>query len=182
MAKKKVISTDQKTKTVTFLNGDIKHILDDGKVVYRYADSKTTQTTYPSGLEVLHFANKQIDKRETQRHPGGKREILFPDQTIKYLESDGSEKTIFLDGTVIHLSSGEKMVDFPNGQREVHTSQYKRREYPDGTVKIIYPSGQQETKYASGRVHIRTVKGDLQHSSSVNTCECWGASRTQQSV
>lgn len=51
------------------------------------------------------------------------------------------------------------MVEFPNGQREVHTSQYKRREYPDGTVKTIYPSGQQETKYASGRVHIRKMKG-----------------------
>lgn len=39
-----------------------------------------------------------------KRHPGGKREILFPDQTIKYLEPDGNEKTIFPDGTVVHLS------------------------------------------------------------------------------
>lgn len=30
---RKVISADQKTKTVTFFNGDIKHILEDGKVV-----------------------------------------------------------------------------------------------------------------------------------------------------
>lgn len=29
----KVISTEQKTRTVTFFNGDIKHILEDGKVV-----------------------------------------------------------------------------------------------------------------------------------------------------
>ncbi|GLD49822.1 centromere protein J-like protein [Lates japonicus] len=149
---RKVVSPDQTTKTVSFLNGDIKHILEDGKVVYYYAASQTTHTTYPTGLEILHFLNKQIEKR----HPGGKREILFPDQTIKSLEPDGSEKTIFPDGTVVHLSpSGEKMVDFPNGQREIHTSQYKRREYPDGTVKTIYPNGRQETKYASGRVHIR---------------------------
>ncbi|XP_044024919.1 uncharacterized protein si:ch211-140l13.3 [Siniperca chuatsi] len=149
---RKVISADQKTKTVTFFNGDMKHILEDGKVVYYYAGSQTTHTTYPSGLEILHFANRQIEKR----HPGGKREILFPDQTIKYLEPDGSEKTIFPDGIIVRLSpSGEKMVDFPNGQREIHTSQYKRREDPDGTVKTIYSNGRQETKYASGRVRIK---------------------------
>ncbi|XP_067337992.1 centromere protein J isoform X2 [Channa argus] len=153
---KKFISADQKTRTVTFVNGDIKHILEDGNVVYYYAGSQTTQTTYPSGLEVLHFPNRQIEKR----HPGGKREILFPDQTIKYLEPDGSERTIFPDGTVIHLSSsGEKMMDFPNGQRQVHTSLYKRTEYPDGRVKTMYPNGRQETKYPSGRVHIRDNSG-----------------------
>ncbi|XP_071323664.1 uncharacterized protein [Trachinotus anak] len=149
---RKDVSVDQKTKTVTFINGDIKHILEDGKVVYYYASTQTTHTTYPSGLEILHFPNKQIERR----HPGGKREILFPDQTIKYLDPDGSERTIFDDGTIVHLSpSGEKVVDFPNGQTEIHTSQYKRREYPDGTVRTLYPNGQQETKYPSGRVHIR---------------------------
>ncbi|XP_070705960.1 centromere protein J [Pempheris klunzingeri] len=149
---RKVVSPDLKTKTVTFFNGDIKHILEDGKVVYYYAGSQTTHTTYPSGLEVLHFPNKQIEKR----HPGGKREILFPDQTIKYLEPDGSEKTIFPDGTIVHLSqSGEKLVEFPSGQREIHTSQYKRREDPDGTVKTIYADGRRETKYASGRVRVK---------------------------
>ncbi|XP_023285757.1 uncharacterized protein LOC111672552 [Seriola lalandi dorsalis] len=149
---KKDISAEQKTKTVAFVNGDVKHILEDGKVVYYYAGSQTTHTTYPSGLEILHFPNKQIERR----HPGGKREILFPDQTIMYLEPDGSERTIFSDGTVVHLSpSGEKVVDFPNGQTELHTRQYKRREYPDGTVRTVYANGRQETKYASGRVHIR---------------------------
>lgn len=49
----------------------------------------------------------------------------------------------------LQIRSGEKMVDFPNGHREIHTSQYKRREDPDGTVKNIYPNGLQETKYAS---------------------------------
>ncbi|XP_034755572.1 uncharacterized protein si:ch211-140l13.3 isoform X2 [Etheostoma cragini] len=152
---RKVTSADQKTKTVTFFNGDIKHILEDGKVVYYYAGSRTTHTTHPNGLEVLHFPSKQIEKR----HPGGRREILFPDQTIKYLETDGSERTIFPDGTIVHLSPlGEKTVDFPSGQTEIHTSHFKRREYPDGTVKIIYPDGRQETKYASGRV--RTKKKD----------------------
>ncbi|KAF7662093.1 hypothetical protein LDENG_00246550 [Lucifuga dentata] len=149
---RKMISADQKTVTVTFCNGDVKHVLSDGKAVYYYAGAQTTHTTYPSGLEVLHFPNKQIEKR----HPGGRREILFPDQTIKYLEPDGREKTVFPDGTIVHFSpSGEKMVDFPNGQREIHTSQYKRREYPNGTVKTIYSNGKQETKYSSGRVRVK---------------------------
>ncbi|XP_071386976.1 centrosomal P4.1-associated protein [Centroberyx affinis] len=153
---RKEISADQKTVTVTFFNGDVKHILADGKVVYYYADAQTTHTTYPSGLQVLHFPNKQIEKR----HPGGKREILFPDQTIKCLEPNGREETVFPDGTLVCLSqSGEKTVDFPNGQREIHTSQYKRREYPNGTVKTIYPNGQQETKYSSGRVRIKEKDG-----------------------
>lgn len=50
---------------------------------------------------------------------------------------------------------GEKMVEFTNGQREIHTSQYKRRMYPDGTVKTVYTNGRQETKFSSGRVRIK---------------------------
>jgi len=50
---------------------------------------------------------------------------------------------------------GEKMVEFTNGQREIHTSLYKRRMYPDGTVKTLYRDGRQETKFSSGRVHIK---------------------------
>ncbi|XP_028996577.1 centromere protein J [Betta splendens] len=154
-------SGEQKTRTVTFLNGDIKHILENGKVVYYYAESQTTQTTHPSGLEVLRFPNEQIEKR----HPGGKREILFPDQTITYVEPDGSEETIFPDGTIVHLSqSGEKIIDFPSGQKVTHTSQYKRREYPDGRVKTVYPNGRQETKYASGRTRIRHKSGAQKNS------------------
>lgn len=56
---------------------------------------------------------------------------------------------------IISFRSGEKMVYFTNGHREIHTSQYKRREDPDGTVKTIYTNGRQETKYASGRVRIK---------------------------
>nr|XP_019960592.1 PREDICTED: uncharacterized protein LOC109640837 isoform X2 [Paralichthys olivaceus] len=149
---RRIIST-QKTKTVSFFNGDVKHVSEDGRVVYYYASAQITHTSYPGGLEILHFPNKQIEKR----HPGGRREILFPDQTIKSSEPDGSERTIFSDGTIVLVSpSGEKMIDFSSGEREVHTSQFKRREYPDGTVKTIFPDGRQETKYPSGRVREKT--------------------------
>ncbi|XP_062268069.1 centromere protein J isoform X3 [Platichthys flesus] len=144
----------QKTKTISFINGDMRHVLEDGKVVYYYASAQITHTTHPSGLEILHFPNQQIGKRpEEKRHPGGRREIVFPDETIKSLEPDGSERTIFSDGTIVLVSpSGEKMIDFPSGERDVHTPQFQRREYPDGTVRTIYPDGRQQTQYTSGRV------------------------------
>ncbi|KAM6964932.1 centrosomal P4.1-associated protein [Aplochiton taeniatus] len=151
-------SADQKTVTVTFFNGDSKYILPEGKVVYYYADSQTTHTTYPTGLEVLHFPNKQIEKH----HPDGRREIVFPDQTIKYFYPDGGQESVFPDGTVVKTSqTGEKVVVFTNGQREVHTSQYKRREYPDGTTKTVYSNGRQETKFSSGRLRIKDKDGNV---------------------
>ncbi|XP_046878058.1 centromere protein J [Hypomesus transpacificus] len=152
---RKEISADRKSVTVTFFNGDVKRTLASGKVVYHYADAQMTHTTYPTGLEVLHFPNDQIEKH----HPDGRREIVFPDQTLKYLHPDGREESIFPDGTLVKISQGVKTVEFTNGQREVHTSQFKRREYPDGTVKTVYVTGRQETRFPSGRVHIKDRDG-----------------------
>ena len=36
-------------------------------------------------------------------------------------------------------------------QVEEHTRLWKRRSYPDGTVKILHCDGRQETRYAGGR-------------------------------
>ncbi|XP_048063489.1 uncharacterized protein si:ch211-140l13.3 isoform X2 [Megalobrama amblycephala] len=149
---KKEIGVD-KSVTVTFFNGDVKRTLADGTVIYYYCDAQTTHSTYPSGLEVVQFPNNQ---RETH-HPDGTREISFPDGTVKILHSDGREESVFPDGTIVKISQhGEKMVEFTNGQREIHTSQYKRRMYPDGTVKTVYTNGRQETKFSSGRVRIKS--------------------------
>ncbi|XP_028652792.2 centromere protein J [Erpetoichthys calabaricus] len=155
---KKEIEADGKSVTVTFFNGDVKKIMADERVVYYYADAQTTHTTFPSGLEVLTFPNKQIEKH----HPNGTKEIIFPDHTVKHLYPDGREESVFPDGTVVKLDkNGEKTVEFSNGQREIHTSQYKRREYPDGTVKTVYSNGRQETKYSSGRVRIKDKEGKI---------------------
>ncbi|XP_051732035.1 uncharacterized protein si:ch211-140l13.3 isoform X5 [Ctenopharyngodon idella] len=148
---KKEIGVD-KSITVTFFNGDVKRTLADGTVIYYYCDAQTTHSTYPSGLEVIQFPNNQREKH----HPDGTREISFPDGTVKILHSDGREESVFPDGTIVKISQhGEKMVEFTNGQREIHTSQYKRRMYPDGTVKTVYTNGRQETKFSSGRVRIK---------------------------
>ncbi|XP_075054985.1 centrosomal P4.1-associated protein [Mixophyes fleayi] len=155
---RKEVSGDGKSTTVTFFNGDVKQVMADQRVIYYYADAQTTHTTYPDGLEILQFSNGQIEKH----FPDGRKEITFPDQTIKNLYPDGKEESIFPDGTIIttHLD-GTKVIAFDNGQRELHTAQYKRREYPDGTVKTVYTNGQQETKYASGRVRVKDKDGKV---------------------
>ncbi|XP_075274809.1 centrosomal P4.1-associated protein isoform X11 [Opisthocomus hoazin] len=154
----KKVGSDGKTLTITFFNGDVKQVMPDQTVIYYYADAKTTHTTYSDGLEVLQFSNGQIEKH----YPDGKKEITFPDQTIKNLFTDGQEESIFPDGTIVRIQrDGSKTIEFNNGQRELHTSQFKRREYPDGTVKTVYMNGQQETKYVSGRVRVKDKDGNI---------------------
>ena len=55
------------------------------KTVYFYASSQTTQTTYNDGMEVYKFGNGQVETK----YPGGTNEIIFPDNTVKYLYSNG---------------------------------------------------------------------------------------------
>ncbi|XP_050408223.2 centromere protein J isoform X2 [Patella vulgata] len=155
---RKEISSDGQSIVVAFFNGDIKQIFPDKRVVYYYADAQTSHTTYPDSLEVLQFQNGQIEKH----YPDGTKEITFPDQTVKYLFPNGSEESIFPDGTVIRVdTNGDKTMEFPNGQREIHNSQFKRREYPDGTVKTVYPDGRQETRYSTGRIRLKDKDGNV---------------------
>ncbi|KAL4838373.1 hypothetical protein H8958_011471 [Nasalis larvatus] len=155
---RKEVSADGKTFTVTFFNGDVKQVMPDQRVIYYYAAAQTTHTTYPEGLEVLHFSSGQIEKH----FPDGRKEITFPDQTVKNLFPDGQEESIFPDGTIVRVQrDGNKLIEFNNGQRELHTAQFKRREYPDGTVKTVYANGHQETKYRSGRIRVKDKEGNV---------------------
>ena len=72
---------------------------------------------------VLCFSfSKQIEKH----YRDGTKEIIFPDQTIKYLYPNGAEECVFSDGTIQKVSvEGERTIEFPNGQRETHTKYYK---------------------------------------------------------
>ncbi|XP_070433855.1 centromere protein J isoform X1 [Equus przewalskii] len=154
----KEVSADGKTVTVTFFNGDVKKVMPDERVIYYYAAAQTTHTTYPEGLEVLHFSSGQIEKH----FPDGRKEITFPDQTVKNLFADGQEESVFPDGTIVRVQrDGNKIIEFNNGQRELHTAQFKRREYPDGTVKTVYTNGHQETKYTSGRIRVKDKDGNV---------------------
>ncbi|XP_026531079.1 centromere protein J-like [Notechis scutatus] len=150
------ISTDKKTATVTFYNGDIKKILADQTVIYYYADAQTSRTIYPDGLEVLQFPNDQIEKY----HPDGTEEIIFPNQTVKRRYGGGFEETIFPDGTMVKIEkNGDKTIHFRNGQKEIQTAGSKRREYPDGTIKTVY--GQWETKNVAKQIQMENDKEAL---------------------
>ncbi len=45
----------------------------DGHVVYYFAEAKTTQTTYPNGMQVFKFATGQLEKHI----PDGTKEITY---------------------------------------------------------------------------------------------------------
>ncbi|XP_074165434.1 uncharacterized protein LOC141565773 isoform X2 [Sminthopsis crassicaudata] len=154
---KKEISADNKTTVITFTNGDVQKFMPDQRVLYYYADAQTTHTTYPNGLEVLQFPNKQIEKH----HPDGTKEIVFPEGTVKYF-GVGYEETLFPDGTLVKVErNGDKTIMFSDGQKEIHTSQFKRKEFLDGTIKTVYNTGHRETKYTSGRIRIKDEAGKI---------------------
>ncbi|KAM6954784.1 centrosomal P4.1-associated protein isoform 2-T2 [Lycodopsis pacificus] len=155
---KKEVSADGLTVKVTFFNGDTKEVTADQRVIYFYANAQTTHITYPDGMEVLHFPNNQTEKH----FPDGRKEIVFPDQTVKNLFPSGREESVLTDGTVIQVNpDGTKEILFNTGQKEVHTAEYKRREYPDGTVKTVYADGRQETRYPNGRIRIKDRYGNV---------------------
>ncbi|XP_044072782.1 centromere protein J isoform X2 [Siniperca chuatsi] len=155
---RKEVSADGQTVKVTFFNGDTKQITADQRVIYYYADAQTTHITYPDGMEVLHFPNNQTEKH----FPDGRKEITFPDQTVKNLFPNGREESVLTDGTIIQVNpDGTKEIHFNTGQKEIHTADYKRREYPDGTVKTVYTDGRQETRYPTGRLRIKDKDGNV---------------------
>ncbi|KAM7406895.1 hypothetical protein PAMA_002880 [Pampus argenteus] len=155
---RKELSADGLTVKVTFFNGDTKQITADQRVIYYYAVAQTTHITYPDGIEVLHFPNNQTEKH----FPDGRKEITFPDQTVKNLYPGGREESVLTDGTIIQINpDGTKEIHFNTGQKEVHTADYKRREYPDGTVKTVYTDGRQETRYPTGRLRIKDKDGNV---------------------
>nr|XP_057938983.1 centromere protein J isoform X3 [Doryrhamphus excisus] len=155
---RKELSSDGVAVKVTFFNGDTKEVTADHRVIYYYADARTTHVTHPDGVEVLHFPNNQTEKH----FPDGRKEITFADQTVKNVFPDGSEESVLADGTVVHVKpDGTKEIHFNTGQREVHTADYKRRAYPDGTVKTVYADGRQETRYPTGRLRVKDKDGNV---------------------
>ncbi|XP_070694180.1 centromere protein J [Pempheris klunzingeri] len=155
---RKEVSADGLTVKVTFFNGDTKQVTADQRVIYFYAEAQTTHITYPDGVEVLHFPNNQTEKH----FPDGRKEITFPDQTVKNLFPSGREESVLTDGTIIQVNpDGTKEIHFNTGQREIHTADYKRREYPDGTVKTVYADGRQETRYPTGRLRVKDKDGNV---------------------
>ena len=96
------------------------------------------------------------------RFPDGSLSISFPDGSTKTVSAGGEEHVNFSDGTVVTIDpNGDKLVELPNGQTEEHTSLYRRRTYPDGTVKTLHLDGRLETRYKGGRVKVKDANGTL---------------------
>lgn len=103
---------------------------------------------------------------------------------MKKIDKDGAEDLAFPDGTKVEVKvNGDRTLLLANGQKEIHTTEYKvtsflatclfyillfsfqKREYPDGTVKILFNDGRQETRYSNGRIRVKDKSGALLHDS-----------------
>ncbi|GLG97780.1 Centromere protein J [Gryllus bimaculatus] len=154
----KKVSPDKMTTKMIYFNGDVKEKYFDGIEKYYYAGTKTWQTTYSDGREVIEFPSGQVECKM----PNGTVEITYPNGSTLLKHRDGHEKLTLTDGTVVSTSaSGIKEIVYPNGQKEIHAEDHKRREYPDGTVKLVYLDGSQESRYASGRVRRKDKDGNI---------------------
>lgn len=155
----KEVSDDKMKILVKFFNGDRKEVnRETGTETYSYAETQITQVIYSNGLEILKFPNGQIEKH----HVDKTKEIIFPDKICKFINPDGSEETRLPNGTLIKVDkNGDKVIEYPNKQREIHTKEFKKREYPDGSVKTVYTNGLSETKYSNGRVRLKDSLGNI---------------------
>lgn len=95
-------TTKKVTKDATFVNfsnGDTKRTESaTGKVVYYYAEARTTHTSDPTnGIEIFEFPNGQIERHKED----GSKHITFPDGTTKMVHKDGRSETKFPDGVLV---------------------------------------------------------------------------------
>ncbi len=155
----KEVSADKRCTFVKFFNGDRKEMNHDtGTETYFYAETNITQIIYSNGMQILKFPSGQVEKH----HINKTREIVFPDKICKFIYPDGSEESRLPNGTCIKVdTSGDKVIEYPNKQREIHTKDYKRREYPDGSIKTVYTNGISETRYANGRTRVKDAMGNI---------------------
>ena len=66
---------------------------------------------------------------------------------MKYLYTSGAEECVFTDGTVERISvDGEKVVEFPNGQRETYTKLFKVRLNEEIAIQIRSMQGSLQAK------------------------------------
>ncbi|XP_018333692.1 centromere protein J [Agrilus planipennis] len=155
----KTVSKEGNLVVVNYYNGDVKETnLLVGTVRYYYKENRIWHTTFPDGSELLEFPNGQTEKK----FKDGSHEVKYVDGTIRNVGTSGTEKITYVDGTVVTMNKqGDKILELPSGEKEIHTQQQKRREYPDGTVKTVYADGTQETKYSNGRIRIKDKHGNL---------------------
>ena len=175
---RKEISPDGKTTKVFYNNGDIKETLPCGLVKYFYSGVKTWHFKYEDGREVTQFNN-------------GKTETKFPDGTIVINEANGDSTILLPNGQKEEHTSQYKVSHYtksysepfvvgpkklcpsiPGDIKQNVSIPFQKRDYPDGTVKIVYEDGRQETRYGSGRIRKKDSQGNLVFDSEMNRGTC----------
>ncbi|KAL7675373.1 hypothetical protein ACOME3_001633 [Neoechinorhynchus agilis] len=78
--------------------------------------------------------------------------------------SDGSRTVIDTSGIVItETSEGDRLINYPDGRKEYHTENYRKKIYPNQRTVIEYKDGRIEVQYDEK-----------------NTYERWGARLNQE--
>ncbi|CAG2167578.1 unnamed protein product [Oppiella nova] len=143
--------------TINFPNGDKMTVSKDNTIFYIFANG-ATQTTYADGLKIINFPNGQSEKV----HKNGVKHITYANGLQRIINPDGSEEVLMTDGTVWRIhADGSEVLEFANGDREIRTDNYKRREYSNGNIKTLYSDGTEETRYICGRLRIKDRFGNL---------------------
>ncbi|KAI6652217.1 centromere protein J-like isoform X2 [Oopsacas minuta] len=157
---RKVISPNGKLVTLYLSNGDIKTTTQE-KTVYFHAENSTKCTKLKNGQEIYEYSTGQIETT----YPDGSREIIFPDDNKAHIFPDGSEKLSCKDGTIQKKSAdgSTTVIWHPDGYVDTLTKEFKKREFADGTCKIVFKDGMNETRYPGGRVRIKTPEGKIIH-------------------
>lgn len=155
----KTISADGHLIVIKYFNGDIKETdLRSNIIKYHYSAYDSWHTQYPGGIEVMEYK----DGQKSKKYADGRMEVSYPDGSLRTINSDGTEEQQFPDGRkAMKNLQGEQIIMLPNGQKEIHTSEYKRREYPDGTIRTLRKDGSVETVYSNGRVRLKDSSGVL---------------------
>lgn len=153
----KIITNNGKREKIVYPNGDIlERFVDEGMQKYYHAGKKLWVTKDKTGKKYIEYANGQKERYE----PDGSVVVRYTDGSALKTFPDGKVEWSLADGMRLELDvSGDKVLDFPNGQREIHTKDHKRREYPDGTVKYLFPNGTTRTEYANGKVRVKNRNG-----------------------
>ncbi|CAH1110192.1 unnamed protein product [Psylliodes chrysocephalus] len=165
------------SQEIKYANGSSKIISPDGKYIYiRYSNGDIKETNLIKNIKKYYFMSKDVwltkfgDGVELVEFSNGQKEKKFPDGTIEVITSDGTrlnrfpggtEEVNYPDGSKMVTTSDEKIIYLCNGQIETHNEKFKKREYPDGTIKIVYSDGTQESRYANGRVRLKDPDGKL---------------------
>ena len=77
-------------QTVVFSNGDVKQTGVDRRVVYYYAEARTTHVSEPNGTQLYHFPNGQVERHFTD----GLKEIKFADGSLKVILPSGEVQSL----------------------------------------------------------------------------------------